>query len=237
MRSPSLRSSPALVSSLTMRHLALLLLYGISRTLAQPCITSVPLEDYQRCLDENDCPCCDYDPTDKDPIIPIEEPSSCRDIYQAVCPLIHCCDACLPSNREFYQCAATGLALFFLQSECPIDESTCAGLFEPPSCRDEPTMAPVTKTPCESAEDSYQICLAQNCPVNCNGCDCCCPPCQEEREEMVNCQACSTGDPCTEVPTGAPFAVVRTISQSSATLKTQKTLGIWVTAALLAIRA
>ena len=91
-----------------------------------PCGT-IPLQNYQACLDEHPCECqnCDYNPMDRDPVITIDHPEDCNDVHNAFCPLVNCCAPCRETNAAFYECAAHVVSTHFTGTACPVDASVC----------------------------------------------------------------------------------------------------------------
>jgi hypothetical protein len=76
------------------------------------------------CLETNrPCPCsqqCDSDPTDSTPILFIDAPTSCTDIYDVFCPLVNCCSVCTSIAVEWYQCSANNVANRWMGTTCDL---------------------------------------------------------------------------------------------------------------------
>ena len=202
---------------------AVILMLSLLSIVSGEICTSVPFENYQRCMDEHPCECsnCDYNPTDKDPIITIEHPETCQDVVRAVCPLIKCCSPCVEETLAFYNCAAQAISLHFTGGSCPVNLDTCLGFaYDDASCGDEnPNPAPagaptdsedINEATCNAKANNYEMCLQNKCgdaimakssgTCGVSSCDvvnpCCCPACEAERAEVAECLECSSTEAC-----------------------------------------
>lgn len=84
---------------------------------------------YESCiLGNSPCPCdtskCDANPTDGTPVVFVDAPLSCNDIFDIFCPMVRCCSVCQTEALGWYQCAADNVSQRWLDQSCDL-EANC----------------------------------------------------------------------------------------------------------------
>jgi hypothetical protein len=93
----------------------------VSRELQSEICSGESVRSLASCLIDNPCSTeCDTDPTDSNPILFMNAPTSCTDIYATFCPLVNCCPTCATIALQWYQCSANNVATRWIDTTCDL---------------------------------------------------------------------------------------------------------------------